>query len=242
MIDRVTRAMVDGGSQTVSSQDCKSALGGADGEALANFPGGGSVGGGAADGDQGPRRLDVSVLVADPDWVSVDGLGLSTPEDVNGSDANDLDEPDIPDLFVQLAERIARHVDGASANKRAPGTMTIVLSNDAHVRQLNASHRGKDAATNVLSFPSVMLDDRGARYFGDVICAFETVAQEARVQGKTMRDHTVHLIVHGALHLFGFDHEGDDAAIEMENLETRILADFGISNPYAEEHGAPAVA
>jgi probable rRNA maturation factor len=113
----------------------------------------------------------------------------------------------------------------------------IALSDDAAVRDLNARFRGKDAATNVLSFPSPaggadIFSD--ARNLGDVVIACETVLAEAREQGIPPGHHLQHLVVHGLLHLLGFDHDNDDDAIEMEGLEIEMLALLGIANPYAE--------
>lgn len=119
-----------------------------------------------------------------------------------------------------------------------PLEVSIVLTDDATVRDLNRDWRGKDAPTNVLSFAS--LDDEseprvpGAPLLlGDVILAFETCAREAERDGKPFADHLSHLVVHGVLHLLGYDHEETDAeAEEMEAMEISLLAGFGIPNPY----------
>jgi probable rRNA maturation factor len=105
--------------------------------------------------------------------------------------------------------------------------LSVVLSDDAFVRQLNHKYRGKDKPTNVLSFPS-----GDASSLGDVILAFETVAQEAVAQQKTFRDHATHLIVHGVLHLLGHDHEDEREAQAMEQYEIKILKKLGVKNPY----------
>jgi probable rRNA maturation factor len=114
---------------------------------------------------------------------------------------------------------------------------TLVLSDDSEVRTLNRTWRGKDASTNVLSFPSGLPEGeaRGEPYpLGDVVLAGETVLQEAGQQGIAVADHVSHLVVHGMLHLLGHDHERDDHAERMEALETKILAGLGIADPYAE--------
>ncbi len=103
--------------------------------------------------------------------------------------------------------------------------ITIVLANDAFVRKLNHEFRGKDKPTNVLSFP-------GEDHLGDIILARQTILREAKEQGKTARDHAVHLIVHGMLHVQGYDHESRKDAEKMEALEIKILKKLGISNPY----------
>jgi len=121
--------------------------------------------------------------------------------------------------------------------------ISVVLTNDAAVQDLNRDYRNQDKPTNVLSFAALDDDDApvviGAPILlGDIILAYETCAREATEQGKTLAHHTAHLVVHGVLHLLGWDHEEDEAeAEEMERLETQILAAFGISNPYAEGEG-----
>ena len=104
------------------------------------------------------------------------------------------------------------------------------------MRRLNRTFRGKDVPTNVLSFPSQKLpgaaSDDGA-YLGDVVLAAETVRQEAIELGIEPRHHLQHLVVHGLLHLLGYDHQADAAAEEMERLEAEILATIGVADPYA---------
>lgn len=125
----------------------------------------------------------------------------------------------------------------------AAAEMSLVLADDALVRTLNRDYRGKDKPTNVLSF--ALLDDAGDAdddlaahpgmpiLIGDVILACETVRREAVEQGKPVEDHLTHLVVHGVLHLLGYDHETDPDADRMERLETSILAGMGIADPYA---------
>ncbi len=114
--------------------------------------------------------------------------------------------------------------------------ITIVLADDAELRALNRTWRGKDAPTNVLSFPTVSgaLAPRGEPcLIGEVVLACETVMDEAR-GCIALTDHAVHLVVHGVLHLQGFEHDDEAHAERMENLERKILASFGIADPYAE--------
>ncbi|MCX7353932.1 MAG: rRNA maturation RNase YbeY [Alphaproteobacteria bacterium] len=119
------------------------------------------------------------------------------------------------------------------------GEIGIVLAGDAFVRTLNRRHRGKDKPTNVLSFPS--LDGTTPRppvnvpiLLGDVVLARGTVLREAAAGGKKPSHHLSHLVVHGVLHLFGHDHQGDAEARRMERLERKSLASLGIPDPYAD--------
>lgn len=111
--------------------------------------------------------------------------------------------------------------------------ISIVLADDAFVRDLNRTWRGIDTPTNVLSFPAEDDEGQGPCLLGDVVLAYETVQREALAAGKQMLDHVSHLIIHGTLHLLGFDHEDEQEAIEMEALETAILARLGVCDPYA---------
>ncbi len=112
--------------------------------------------------------------------------------------------------------------------------MAVVLADDQAVRALNRDYRGMDKATNVLSFPSgdFTLKGKGSCYLGDVVLALGTVEREAKAQGKTPRHHTIHLLVHGTLHLVGYDHQASPEARRMEELEVEILKKLRISNPY----------
>ena len=112
--------------------------------------------------------------------------------------------------------------------------LTIVLSGDEEVRGLNRTWRGKDTPTNVLSFPAGA-QPGAPRQLGDVVLAFETVAREADAQELALSDHVSHLVVHGVLHLLGFDHVSEEEADKMESTERRLLASLGIADPYAEK-------
>jgi len=135
----------------------------------------------------------------------------------------------------RVCERAARAALAAAGAAPGPAELSIVLADDALLRQLNREWRGKDAPTNVLSFAAGDANPAppGApRLLGDVVLAFETVAAEAQAQQKPLADHLAHLVVHGVLHLLGFDHEIAAEAERMEALETRILAGLGIADPY----------
>jgi probable rRNA maturation factor len=110
----------------------------------------------------------------------------------------------------------------------------VLFSNDSHAQQLNRTYRGKDKPTNVLSFPSpaMPLPPGEAQHLGDIVLAFETITREAAEQKKLLLHHVSHLIVHGTLHLLGYDHETDSEAQAMEARERGILAGLGIPDPY----------
>ena len=113
--------------------------------------------------------------------------------------------------------------------------IALLFTTDAEIKVLNNQWRHKDGATNVLSFPSGPmpgLPDGEAAPLGDVVLAYETIMAEAAASGKPERDHISHLIVHGILHLLGYDHIDDDDATMMEQLERDILAGLGIPDPY----------
>lgn len=118
-------------------------------------------------------------------------------------------------------------------------SVTIIGSNDARVHELNREYRGKDKPTNVLSFPQLDIDEEINAdipvMLGDIILAFETTEREAVEQEKSFEAHMVHLVVHGMLHLLGYDHIDDDEAEVMEKLECDILDDLGYENPYSNE-------
>jgi probable rRNA maturation factor len=108
--------------------------------------------------------------------------------------------------------------------------IAILLGSDARLKQLNARYRRKNEATNVLSFN---VTREYGTHIGDIAIAYGVTAREARAAGKSLVDHATHLAIHGVLHLLGFDHETARQAREMEPLETAILAELGIPDPYA---------
>lgn len=127
-------------------------------------------------------------------------------------------------------------------NEAPPSEISVVLSDDEHIRELNKHHRGMDKPTNVLSFPPARVKTPAGmpRFLGDIVLAFETVAREAADESKTIENHLSHLVVHGVLHLLGYDHEDEDEAETMEARERQILAKLGIPDPYAERGGSAA--
>jgi probable rRNA maturation factor len=126
------------------------------------------------------------------------------------------------------------------ATSERPIELSVRLAGDDEVRALNSKWRGKDTATNVLSFPLANPDDLQSAnipnqelLLGDIVLAHGVCETEAVEKGVSVQDHATHLLVHGTLHLLGYDHHDDDAAAEMESREVRALARLGISDPYA---------
>ncbi len=154
-----------------------------------------------------------------------------------------------------LAERGARATLERLGLEPSAYEISLLACNDKRIAELNEDFRGKPQPTNVLSWPS---DERGADKagemphlppptppmlveLGDVAIAYDTCSREAAEAGRPLRDHALHLLVHGTLHLLGFDHERDADAELMEGLETEILAALGVADPYAHLAEAPAM-
>lgn len=108
-----------------------------------------------------------------------------------------------------------------------PQALSIVLADNAFVKNYNRDYRSKDKPTNILSFSS---EEEG--YLGDLLLAYEIIEKEAIEQEKSFDHHVLHLLVHGTLHLLGYDHEAEEQALLMENIEISILSQLGIENPY----------
>ncbi|MDD3669621.1 MAG: rRNA maturation RNase YbeY [Alphaproteobacteria bacterium] len=110
--------------------------------------------------------------------------------------------------------------------------VSVVLAGDGFVRELNRRYRGRDAPTNVLSFENKKPPQGAPWMAGDIVIAYRTTAREARAQGVSFRAHLAHLLVHGALHLQGYDHLSDGQADAMERLEGELMRRMGYADPY----------
>jgi probable rRNA maturation factor len=146
----------------------------------------------------------------------------------------------LPEVTIQVTDThwrgaaLKRRVDEAvrlgMSSRPGAGGITVLLTSSAKLRALNRKFRGKDKATNVLSFA---VTEPG--YLGDVAIAYGVAATEAKREKKPLIDHVAHLALHGTLHLLGYDHETARQAKVMETLETRLLAQLGIADPYRIE-------
>lgn len=161
-------------------------------------------------------ELDIQMGIEDGDWPS---------------------EVELEALANRVLAAASRHLalDERQPFPAQPVELSLLFTGDDAIRAINSEWRGKDRPTNVLSFPAFPLRPGGmpGPMLGDIVIARETVAREAVDLGKSFDDHLTHLLVHGFLHLFGYDHMEIAEAEKMESLETRILAALGLSDPYA---------
>lgn len=141
----------------------------------------------------------------------------------------------LPDARTVVETGVAAALAAVEVDGQAD--VVVLLCNDAEMRELNREHRKKDKATNVLSFPApkAMRVKGVLEHLGDIALGLETCVGEAEEQGKTLKNHVMHLSVHGTLHLLGYDHMTDEEAEEMESLERDILAGLGVPDPYAQD-------
>lgn len=164
------------------------------------------------------HRLDIQIGVEAGNWPGEDALA---------------------ETASRILEKAAAFI--ASEEKqpfpKQPVEISLVFTSDDDIRGINAEWRGQDKPTNVLSFPAFPLVPGGkpGPMLGDIILAEETLRREALDLGKSFDDHLTHLLVHGFLHLFGYDHMTDEEATVMEGLEIRILAELGLENPYGDD-------
>ncbi len=129
-------------------------------------------------------------------------------------------------------EAIQRWVETALAGRMDEAQLTIRITDEAEIRELNATYRGKDKPTNVLSFPFEAPPGVNIPLLGDIIICSRVVADEAVAQNKPLEAHWAHMVIHGILHLLGYDHIEEAEAEVMEGLEIELLAGLGYANPY----------
>ena len=163
------------------------------------------------------QRLDVQLSVVSDGWPNEDALLVrvtSVLEHAAGFLAREENQPFAP----------------------VPVEISLVFTDDADIKSINKEWRDQDKPTNVLSFPAFPLVPGGkpGPMLGDIILAEETLRREALDLGKPFDDHLTHLLVHGFLHLFGYDHMEQEEAAVMEGLEIRILAELGLGDPYGD--------
>lgn len=137
------------------------------------------------------------------------------------------------DADATVNAAVAKAIDVTKPKLHPDVEVSFVFSDDAHIKKLNVNWRGKDSPTNVLSFPSFAGKELSrVPLLGDVVLAYETIEREAAEELKEFAHHSTHMIVHGFLHLLGFDHETDNEADIMERHESRILKELGLPDPW----------
>ncbi len=172
--------------------------------------------------------------------TTASGPAVTARLDVDVSRAGGAWEGDAEEIATRVAQVVfEHHADFENEDAGGVAGLNILLADDAFVQTLNRKFRGRDTPTNVLSFPHGPGQTErllgAARPLGDIALACETLGSEAKTQGKTFNDHLAHLVVHGVLHLLGYDHEIEAEALAMEACERAILARLGIADPYEEK-------
>lgn len=142
---------------------------------------------------------------------------------------------DIPPMDCLTVEKIEQWVRAALAGKLTHATVAVRLCDETQMQTLNATHRQKNYPTNVLSFPSQLPKPFRGDFLGDLALCPAVIQREATAQGKTLVSHFAHLVIHGTLHLLGFDHEHSKDAEKMEKEERSIMQTLGFPDPYHDE-------
>lgn len=165
---------------------------------------------------EGPPAVSIDISIEAGQWPSEPGLTTSS------------------ERAIAAAERYVVAQCGQGMPEFCE--LSLLFTNDAAMRAVNRQWRGKDSPTNVLSFPAAALrpGQTPGPMLGDIVLSYETVAREAEASSISLSDHLAHLLVHGYLHLLGYDHVDPFDAETMESLEVRILATLGISDPYGD--------
>ena len=174
------------------------------------------------------NKVNLDIIVHDEQWLqAVDFDAIKVAEELK----------DLAFGYVSVCDEAKKNIFSDSKSL----AVTVCLSNDKEIHDLNKEFRNIDKATNVLSFANIdddefwdHINEDEVAELGDVILAFETLENEAKTKNISVYAHYCHLLVHGFLHLLGFDHQNDKEAEEMETLETDILAQFSIDDPYQE--------
>ena len=154
-------------------------------------------------------------------------VDVSIAEDLN-SEMPESGEEDVPDPALLQTWAQAAYLSDV------PAVASVLVTTAAEIRQLNKQYRDKDKATNVLSFPMESPEEVDLCLLGDIALCVKVIKQEAREQSKSALSHWAHMVVHGMLHLQGYDHVDDDEAQEMEQKEILILNQLGFDDPYKE--------
>ena len=136
---------------------------------------------------------------------------------------------------LPTAEQIEQWATAAVQPQSDEVEITVRIVDEAESHELNLNYRGKDRPTNVLSFPFECPDEVELPLLGDLVICRQVVEREAQEQDKPLMAHWAHMVVHGSLHLLGYDHIEDDEAEEMESLETQIMTGLGFADPYLSE-------
>lgn len=163
------------------------------------------------------QDIQIDISLQDPVWESV---------------------PDVMKIVEVAARTAVTMAPQPDRIKSKALEVSVLLANDDLLRVLNREYRGKDNPTNVLSFASLDSEDffiGDVVGLGDVAVSFQTIDREAQDEGKFFKDHLTHLVVHGCLHLLGYDHKEEGQAIIMEAIEIRILEKLGVQNPYTDK-------
>ena len=171
---------------------------------------------------QSQQGHSLEMILEDQAWLSLQ------------SDEGQTVFADIAKAGLLALDQVVVDATPINASKSPHRLAVVMLSNDQSVQELNKTYRGKDKPTNVLSFSSTesFQETQGPVHVGDIILAYETVINEAKRDKKPIKAHFSHLVIHGVLHLLGYDHENESQAQIMETLESKLMNELGYENPY----------